>query len=636
MSLLSKNFCVVLFFFAFFACGEGDEAQKKNSDEGAKGNESSEAADNDAGQDEEVGADGLKKTWCGDATKQKIEECDDGNNNDDDGCTSLCTLSCQTDQDCDDGDPCNGPETCQTKNHICQSGSAADNGVSCGTGKSCRSGLCRRNACGDGLTYGDEACDDANLDDADGCNRRCQYTCVSDDDRRNCPATDACAAQQTCNDKHMCEVIGSAAPDKTDCQYTAGAQGWCMQGSCVPVACGDGQVSASEECDSGKDKDGNNVQCSPACQKVVCGNGRIDGAEQCDDGNTANLDGCDSHCKPEIVYRLTRMDLVRGTPPAECVYHDEDDAGKGNAFVNAIAEKINIGGLTLNVNDLINSFMSNNIAAGSTNAMFQALDLDVLTANMPDDNIRIGIYAGSPAKDLGGSTPGIDFPFYVEPMFVTDGNQPAYVIQASLKAGGLIVTTAPADVTVTTPIGLFTMSNLISRSTLNLESASRIAAPPAVIEDVQVPRTMGDDPNTQSIICGAISTHSLEQIGLYTSAGGGSAGGISLSMLLGMCCWDPAVRQEPYRSCAENDKPFGPDKNCDSFLDLMQGGCDAYVNGCGNGGEHHPLIYPTQPDVDSDNDGVKDGYSGVIAIQGTRARIVGVKAAQQPGIAPTE
>jgi hypothetical protein len=304
-----------------------------------------------------------------------------------------------------------------------------------------------------------------------------------------------------------------------------------------------------------------------------------------------------------------------------CVYRDENDAGKGNAFGNAIAEEISVGGIPIAVNDLINDFMSTSIAEGANSAMIQALDLDVLSASVPDDAIRLGIYAGIPAEDLAGESPGVDFPFLVDPLAVTDDNLPASIIQARLEPGGLIVTAEPADISVRIPFGLFRIHNLVTRTTMNLQSASPIPPPPEVIPQVLAPEYMGDDPDTKSIVCGAISTESLEQIGLDET---GTALGLSIPMLLGMCCWDPEVREAPYRSCKEGDISYGPHKSCDNFLDLMQGGCDAYVNGCGSGGAHRALIYPTQPDVDYDNDGVKDAYSGVLGIKGMRAKITGI------------
>jgi cysteine-rich repeat protein len=59
---------------------------------------------------------------CGDKKTEGGEECDDGNMDDSDGCTSLCTFTCHNNSDCE-SDPGSGTgATCDTKNtHTCTS-----------------------------------------------------------------------------------------------------------------------------------------------------------------------------------------------------------------------------------------------------------------------------------------------------------------------------------------------------------------------------------------------------------------------------------------------------------------------------------------------------------------------------------
>ncbi len=85
---------------------------------------------------------------CGDGILAPGETCDDGNNQDGDGCRSDCTL-----EQCGDGtvDP----------------GEACDDGNNVG-GDGCRSD-CTREECGDGIVDPGEACDDGNQSTGDGC-----------------------------------------------------------------------------------------------------------------------------------------------------------------------------------------------------------------------------------------------------------------------------------------------------------------------------------------------------------------------------------------------------------------------------------------------------------------------------------
>jgi len=76
-----------------------------------------------------------------------------------------------------------------------------------------------------------------------------------------------------------------------------------------------------------------------------------------------------------------------------------------------------------------------------------------------------------------------------------------------------------------------------------------------------------------------------------------------------------------------------PDKDCDSFLDLMQNGCTACLESvssgeaiCGSTCQNSvEMLRATDPDVDLNGDGTNDAYSAVIAVEGVRVRVTGVK-----------
>ena len=60
------------------------------------------------------------------------------------------------------------------------------------------------------------------------------------------------------------------------------------------ICCGDGIVSAGEQCDDGNTDDGDG--CDSNCTPTGCGNGVRTGTEECDDGNRTSGDGCDANC----------------------------------------------------------------------------------------------------------------------------------------------------------------------------------------------------------------------------------------------------------------------------------------------------------------------------------------------------
>jgi fibro-slime domain-containing protein len=65
---------------------------------------------------------------------------------------------------------------------------------------------------------------------------------------------------------------------------------------CTPI-CGDGIVTAGEECDDGKNS-GGYEQCAPGCVLGdSCGDGVVQKGEDCDDGNRLDGDACGSSCR---------------------------------------------------------------------------------------------------------------------------------------------------------------------------------------------------------------------------------------------------------------------------------------------------------------------------------------------------
>lgn len=201
---------------------------------------------------------------CGDAyvDTTREEQCDDGNAEAGDGCNPDCRHSCSADMDCEDGEACNGSETCDVTQHRCVTEANLEDGTECalrgvpipdgadggvadgGVGLDvdggiplgqCRAGTCVAPGCGNGVQSGDEECDDGNIEDNDGCDNDCTFTCSLDED---CQNETVCDGIETCDlSSHTCAP--GEAPDCEDTENTTNARGtWgpdCTVDSCDPL-----------------------------------------------------------------------------------------------------------------------------------------------------------------------------------------------------------------------------------------------------------------------------------------------------------------------------------------------------------------------------------------------------------------
>lgn len=172
--------------------------------------------------------------------------CDDGNNVDGDGCSSICLV-----------------ETGFTCDH------SGDDSL-CAT------------ECGDGIVAGDEACDDGNTDSGDGCSD----TCVVE-------------AGFTCEE----ETATSPSVCTEDEDETPGEEPVCGNGKIeAPEACDDGNTVDGDGCsatctiEAGYGCTGEPSTCTRVDSPAVCGNGVVEAGEECD-GQT----GCTDTCAWEIV-----------------------------------------------------------------------------------------------------------------------------------------------------------------------------------------------------------------------------------------------------------------------------------------------------------------------------------------------
>ncbi|HRX84215.1 MAG TPA: DUF4215 domain-containing protein [Phycisphaerae bacterium] len=132
--------------------------------------------------------------YCGDGVLNPGEECDDGNNDDGDGCAADCTLEpycgdghVDPGEECDDGNTADGDGCAAdcTIEPYCGDGHV-DPGEECDDGNTADGDGCAADCtiepyCGDGVLNAGEECDDGNLEDGDGCASDCTIEPIIDD-----------------------------------------------------------------------------------------------------------------------------------------------------------------------------------------------------------------------------------------------------------------------------------------------------------------------------------------------------------------------------------------------------------------------------------------------------------------------
>ncbi|MFN2377668.1 MAG: DUF4215 domain-containing protein [Candidatus Binatia bacterium] len=198
---------------------------------------------------------------CGNTAIDSGESCDDGNEVSGDGCTALCI-----DEFCGDGTiNDNGAEACDD-----------GNGNSDVTPDACRLD-CTEPVCGDGVTDTGEECDDANMDENDGCTSQCT-SCgngvaggLEQCDDGNNDAGDCCSPSCTF------EAMGSPCLDAADGDCTdPGCDG---AGACEEQAADNGtpcdddeECSNASACNGGSCVGTSYVVTGLACNWAVVGN----------------------------------------------------------------------------------------------------------------------------------------------------------------------------------------------------------------------------------------------------------------------------------------------------------------------------------------------------------------------------
>jgi cysteine-rich repeat protein len=228
---------------------------------------------------------------CGDGVVyQGVEQCDDGNTDDGDGCSSIC----QTESFCGDGNiDADGP------NNV--AGDGDDEECDDGANNADIADVCRTNCknpkCGDNVVDAGESCDDGNVIPGDHCDAVCQI-------------------EPFCGDGNVDPGEGCDDGNNVD------GDG-CSAACTVEAFCGDGNVDAGEQCDDGAaNSNAPDADCRTDCSARRCGDniidpagadgdfGTLDDNEGCDDGNNVAGDGC-TDCQIE---------------PPDCLDSDDTDA----------------------------------------------------------------------------------------------------------------------------------------------------------------------------------------------------------------------------------------------------------------------------------------------------------------------
>jgi cysteine-rich repeat protein len=208
--------------------------------------------------------------------------------------------------------------------------------------------------CTDGLVHPEEACDDGNGTDNDGCSSQCLveggWKCSGEPSTCSLACGDGILdAGELCDDGDNANGDGCSAICEVE-------SGWSCIGapSVCTHDCGNGtlQPGNGEVCDDGDETSGDG--CSSTCQvepgynctgsspstcTFVCGNGVFNSGETCDDNNAVSGDGCSNVCQIETGWLCAGLPSLCGTVCGDGLKRgaeacDDGDATSGDGCSN--------------------------------------------------------------------------------------------------------------------------------------------------------------------------------------------------------------------------------------------------------------------------------------------------------------
>jgi len=258
----------------------------------------------------------IRTPLCGDGFLTAPEQCDDGNLIDGDGCSGACTVevppacgdnNADPGEECDDGNLSDGDgcgSGCVLE--VCGDGVVNNSGAEAceppGTALCTSTCAIRTPLCGDGLLTPPEQCEDGNQADGDGCTSSCTLEfcgdgVVNDDGAEDCEPPGTASCTDACTDRvPACGDGFLTAPEQCEDGNVVDGDGCTSE--CVVEHCGDGVVNndGAEACEPPS-----TAECTDNCtfRGAVCGDDYFSPPEECEDGNVVNGDGCSSTCRLE-------------------------------------------------------------------------------------------------------------------------------------------------------------------------------------------------------------------------------------------------------------------------------------------------------------------------------------------------
>ncbi|MBQ9394419.1 MAG: DUF4215 domain-containing protein [Proteobacteria bacterium] len=355
---------------------------------------------------------------CGNGTVEDGENCDDGNNEGGDGCSVSCKAEDGWNCPKTGGKCTKIEEPPPTPGAKC-SNKLVDNGEECddgnendgdGCSKQCKvedgwecpstGGKCTEIArCGDKKLNNDEECDDGNEKDGDGCSKECTI-----EDGWKCPIPgEPCADNTFCGNE---EINEGEACDEGDYNVDYGYAGDCATNCQFAHYCGDSRLDEidkknGEECDAGTAGTADQYNgCTTDCKRVnYCGDGHVSKEEGCDDGGTVDGDGCSADCQVEKNYACKNDDgksVCVAIPCGNEILNENETCDDGNRLsgdgcsASCLIEKGYLCSLDENGKSICHSSMGNGV-------------IDAEAGEICDDG---NVISGDGCSEYGAVEPG--------------------------------------------------------------------------------------------------------------------------------------------------------------------------------------------------------------------------------------